>query len=87
MSDEAQPPTLADRFRQMADRIDHNKDAGFGGACVIIPPVGVGEPLEMLALDNRADAAQFFSNIVTRLNRMIEDSAAKDALAQGFGRR
>jgi len=47
MNDETQSPSNADYFRKMADRIDHNKDAGFGGACVFIPPQGMGEPIEI----------------------------------------
>ena len=87
MSDEPQIPSNADRFRKMADRIDHNKDAGFGGACVIVPPTGAGDPIEILMLDNSADLAQFFSTVATRVQRAVDEAGNNAALAQGFGRR
>ncbi len=87
MQDENQPVSNADRFRRMAERIDHNKDAGFGGACVIIPPSGAGEPIEILMLDNSADLAQFFSTVATRVQRAVDEASNNSALAAGFGRR
>lgn len=87
MSDEIQPVSNADRFRLMADRIELNKESGFGGACVIIPPVGAGEPIEILMLDNSADLAQFFSTVATRVARAVDEASAKNQIAQGFGRR
>ena len=87
MSDEPEVPTNAERFRKMAERIDHNKDAGFGGACVIIPPSGAGDPIEILMLDNSADLAQFFSTVATRVQRAVDEASNNSALASGFGRR
>jgi hypothetical protein len=80
-----------ERFRIMAERIDHNikADYHFGGAAVIVPPAGSGieKPIELLILDDNADPAQFLSTIVTRIQimlREIEDRAR--LLQQGFGR-
>jgi hypothetical protein len=87
MSDELQAPSNADPFRKMADRIEHNKDAGFGGACVIIPPGGVGEPIEVLLLDNAADPAQFYSTVATRIQITLEKVQAQNAQNVAFGRR
>ena len=87
MSDEPQIPTNAERFRKMADRIELNKESGFGGACVIIPPQGAGDPIEILMLDNSADLAQFFSTVATRVQRAVDEASNNAALATGFGRR
>lgn len=85
MSDETQLPTNSERFRKMAERIDHNKDAGFGGACVFIPPQGMGEPIEILILDSASEAAQFYSTVATRLQITLDKM--QNQTAQAFGRR
>lgn len=87
MNGEPETPTNAERFRKMADRIDLNNESGFGGACVIIPPFGHGEPIEILMLDNSADLAQFFSTVATRVQRAVDEASNNAALATGFGRR
>jgi len=87
MNDETQPPSNADYFRKMADRIDHNKDAGFGGACVFIPPQGMGEPIEILILDTGSEAAQFYSTVATRLQIALEKLQSQNQMAGTYGRR
>ena len=87
MNDETQLPSNSEPFRKMADRIEHNLESGFGGACVIIPPTGAGEPIEILMLDNSADLAQFFSTVATRVQRAVDEASNNAALATGFGRR
>ena len=87
MSDETQAPSNADYFRKMADRIDHNKDAGFGGACVFIPPQGMGEPLEILILDSAVEGAQFYSTVATRLQIALEKLQSQNQMAGTYGRR
>ncbi|MFZ3215648.1 MAG: hypothetical protein WA192_06275 [Candidatus Acidiferrales bacterium] len=87
MSDETQPVSNADRFRLMADRIELNKDSGFGGACVIIPPSGAGDPIEILLLDHSADIAQFYSTVSTRIQRVVGEIEQQNQIATGFGRR
>ena len=87
MNDETQLPTNADRFRKMAERIDHNNDAGFGGACVFIPPQGMGDPIEVLILDNAGDPAQFYSTVATRLQIALDKLQGQNQAAQAFGRR
>ena len=87
MNDETQPPSNAERFRKMAERIDHNSDAGFGGACVVIPPAGSGDPIEVLLLDNAADPATFYSTVSTRLQLALDKIAEVKAQQMGFGRR
>jgi hypothetical protein len=87
VQDENEPISNAERFRKMADRIELNKESGFGGACVIIPPQGAGEPIEILMLDNSADLAQFFSTVATRVQRAVDEAGNAQQLAMGFGRR
>lgn len=72
MNDEPQLPSNSERFRKMAERIDHNTDSGFGGACVFVPPSGAGDPIEILMLDNAADPAQFYSTVATRIQITLE---------------
>ena len=87
MSDETQLPSNAERFRKMAERIDHNKDAGFGGACVFIPPQGMGDPIEVLILDNAGDPAQFYSTVATRLQIALDKMRDQNQMGQSFSRR
>jgi hypothetical protein len=55
---------IADRFRKMADQIEANKEYPFGGAFVMVPPQDL-EPVELLILDTRQNAHQFYANIKT----------------------
>lgn len=79
----------SDRFRQMADRIDHNKDSTFGGAAVIVPPQNGGEPVVVLVLDEKGDPAQFWGTILTRaqleVSRLTERQRVQGM--QGFASR
>ena len=61
----------SDRFRQMAVDIDHNAERPFGGACVIYPPSGGGEPIEFLTVGT-GDIAQFYATIQTRIQIVLE---------------
>jgi len=87
MNDEAQIPSNADRFRKMAERIDHNADAGFGGACVFIPPSGMGDAIEVLILDSANDPAQFYSTVATRLQIALDKLTNQAQVAGVYGRR
>lgn len=90
MSDLVEQPKneAADRFRAMAADIDHNGASKFGGAVVIIPPANGGEPIELLMLDLKADPAQFWSTIKTRIDIKLSelDEARRNQTAFG-GRR
>jgi len=90
MTGDSQIPSNSDFFRKMADRIERNKDDGFGGACVIVPPHGGGNPIELLIVVPHGgvmDLAQFFATISSRIQTTVEETAAQSAIAQGFGRR
>ena len=77
----------ADRFTAMAAAIEHNASATFGGAVVIIPPINGGEPIELLILDLKADPAQFWSTIKTRIEIKLAELDEKQRSQQAFGRR
>lgn len=69
------PDQRSAAFRAMAERIDHNEDAPFGGAFVIIPPGGDAQ--DMLLLDNSGNPAIFWSTLQVRVKialQEIEDS-------------
>lgn len=87
MTDENESISNAERFRQMATRIELNKDSGFGGACVIIAPGNTGEAIEILLLDHSADIAQFYSTVSTRIQRVVDEISNQNQLAGTFGRR
>jgi hypothetical protein len=87
MNDETQLPSNSERFRKMAERIDHNKDAGFGGACVFVPPQGMGEPIEILILDTGSEVAQFYSTVATRLQIALDKMQNQNQVAGVYGRR
>jgi len=72
MNDEpAKPLSNSDRFRRMAEAIDHNTDSGFGGAFVIVAPEG-GNPLETLILDAGQDHMQFWILLRTKCDVEIK---------------
>ena len=87
MSEEPKEQTVADRFRQMAERIDHNAASSFGGAYVIIPPKGAFTPWEVLVLDTQEDPAQFLMLLQAKISAMMDELRAKEAQQGGFGRR
>ena len=87
MSDETELPSNSERFRKMAERIDHNKDAGFGGACVFVPPQGMGDPIEILILDTGSEAAQFYSTVATRIQLTLDKLQNQNQASSVFGRR
>lgn len=75
------------RFRVMAERIEHNNNAKFGGAVVIMPPEGGGDPIELLILDESADVAQFWATIKTRIEFKIAELDQKIRNQNSFSRR
>lgn len=77
----------AARFRVMANRIDHNADAVFAGAAVIVPPAEGGEPVEMLIIDSSQSPAQFWGALLTKCQISLKDLDEKQRNTQAFGRR
>ena len=77
----------AERFRAMAAAIEHNANATFGGAVVIIPPANAGEAIELLILDLKADPAQFWSTIDTRIKIKLAELDGQQRNQTAFGSR
>lgn len=71
-------------FRKMADNIDHNKGAPFGGAIVIVPPDGGGKPVSTLLLDDAGDPAQFWAALQARAQIEIANLSDKQRQQQAF---
>ena len=78
------PTATSEPFTKMAERIQHNEDAKFGGACVLVPPGG-GKALELLMLDAAEDEGQFWATILTRIQTAIHDADQKKVQNRTFG--
>ena len=76
---------VANRFRVMADRIDHNAESNFGGAVVIYPPPNGGEAIELLLLDLQADPGQFWQTLDFRIKLKMAELDDKRRNQQAFG--
>lgn len=87
MMDTPAEQTAADRFRQMAERIDHNAASAFGGAYVIIPPRSAFTPWDVLVLDTQEDPAQFLMVLQAKISAALDEIRQKEARAGAFGGR
>lgn len=63
----------AETLRRMADHVDRNAAAGFGGCIVIVPPLNGGDPIEILMLDDHPDIAQFYANLTARISARVSE--------------
>ncbi len=85
MSDEVTPrPTDAQRFATMAKQIEHNTGSKFGGAFVIVPPDGAGDPMEALILDTTGNPAQFLMLLQAKIAHALEEISSRE---RSLGRR
>lgn len=80
-------PKTSEPFSEMARAIIHNAGQGFGGAVVIVPPAGGGEPIELLLLDSSADVSQFFATVQSRISIRLQNLDDKQRIAGGLGLR
>ena len=55
--------TLAHYFDEMAKRIRLNKDSNFGGAFVLIPPAGYGDPVDSLLINSPNASLMFWHHL------------------------
>ena len=69
----------------MADAIEKNEN--FGGAFVVAPPEGAGDPVQTLLLDPTPDPAQFWQMLLTKCQIMIAEIEVQKRTNQAFGRR
>lgn len=87
MSDEGPAkPDHAAPFAAMVERIRKNADEQFGGAFVIVPPDGAGEPMQLLAL-SVTDPAAFWIMLQNQIKTALEELQAKQANPYGQQRR
>lgn len=77
---------IAAAFRKMADDIERNIEAPFGGAFVVVPPEDGGDMLSTLILDNRQDATQFWIFLKTKSEFEVSVVDEKKRQVQAFGR-
>jgi len=64
-------------FKEMAAEIDHNANAGFGGAFVIQPPGGA-EALRILFLNPNPDPSVFWGTLKTTVDVALAEIAQQN---------
>lgn len=74
---------LANTLREMADRIEANGAAQFGGCFVVLPPMGL-DPMTTLILDNKQDPAQFYGVLQTKCKIALDSIDAQQRAAGGW---
>lgn len=77
---------IAKHFRDMADDVERNSTAGFGGALVIVPPEGGGDTIKTLILDGSGDLALFWNSVITKAQIMLAQAEHQRRQQGGFGR-
>lgn len=55
--------SLAKAFDQMAAQIRLNASGNFGGAFVLVPPIGMGQPVDGLILNSANAGMMFWANL------------------------
>jgi len=70
----------------MAEKIKLNKESGFGGAVVIVPP-GEGETISFLLLDEKQNAAMFWSMVKTKAEIALSEIEQAERQQGAFGAR
>ena len=75
----------ADAFTRMADAIVLNKQASFGGAVVIIPPEGGGEPVDILLLTKQSPVA-FWALLKATVDAALNELDAAARQNRPYGR-
>ncbi len=78
---------LAKPFQEMAERITKNRSESFGGAFVIVPPTGAGEPMQAVTFNTGTDPAAFWMLLQAQINVTLENLKANQASPYGMPRR
>ena len=81
---ERKPHGAAGILRRVADQIDKMDPDTFGGVAVVVPPAESGEPIEVLIIDPKKNAAQFYATIKTRLENDLGELEVRMRNAQAF---
>jgi hypothetical protein len=79
-------PRMSDIFRKMADQIDRNEGADFGGAYVIVPPAGA-VPVECLFLNSEKNLSQFWGALGFTVQKATAELDEQDRNQQAFRHR
>ena len=77
-------PKISEPFTKMAEMVDKNADE-FGGAFVVIPPIGFGSIVQGLMLSS-PDPVQFWLMLQSQVNKSLEEAKAGQQ-PNAFGRR
>jgi hypothetical protein len=72
---------LAATFDQMAAQIRLNKDANFGGAFVLVPPPGVGSPVDALIMNSTNASMMFWTNLQSIVSETIKALVEQQRMA------
>ena len=81
---ERSPPTAADVFKAMSERIERNGLENFGGAAVIVSPDG--KVISVLMVDESKETSQFWGLLKTRVQLEIQAATDSQRLGNAFGR-
>ena len=83
MTEEFKPLTAmpADRYREMAEKIERNKPEDFGGAFLIIPPDG--DPISGILVGS-VDLLTFWSLIKSKLDLAVQAADDKQKVNRAF---
>lgn len=71
--------------REMAARLELNKDDLFGGAFVLFPPQG--EAIVHLSLNGHTSKAEFFAFLKSQIDQVCSLIAQQEQEDRAFGRR
>ena len=85
MNDEAPKAKLSEPFTKMAEWIDKNEGESFGGAFVIVPPTGAGQPMQSLMFNTGTDLSQFWLMLQGMINTALAEIQAQQT--SPYGRR
>ena len=72
-------------FRAMADRIERADVAEFGGAYLIAPPDGGGEPVDGLAISATPKPASFWATLSGEIDVAVATLKANEEMKRGRG--
>jgi hypothetical protein len=78
---------ISDFFRKMADDIDRNAGAGFGGAFVCVPPTNGGDAFQTLIVGEATDASDYWVLLKSKAEAQIRAADAQARQGQAFGGR
>ena len=72
-------------LRAMAEKLDTNRENGFGGCFLLIPPDGTIK--ELMLLNNSPDLAMFWSLVQTTAQIALQELQDDQRQTTTFGRR